>query len=153
MAGPRAIPVPLVVSFDVEGIPAPKGSVVRFGPGRYVESSPRLSSWMQAIQVAATRERIRLGRALVGPIHLDVVFRLPMPTSAPKRRRLAALADPFLYPHHTRPDVDKLLRAVGDALTRSGLIGDDGQIATGSFGKYVVPENTGATLDLWEVPR
>lgn len=53
-----------------------------------------------------------------GPIRIDLTFGIPKPKSAPKRRRV--------WPDK-RPDLDKLTRAVLDALTQI-IFADDSQI-------------------------
>lgn len=68
---------------------------------------------------------------LEGPVKLAVSFTLPRPKSAPKWR---------LWPDK-KPDLDKLVRAIGDALTQSGAISDDAQIVLLSADKqYGTPQ-------------
>ena len=142
---PRSPVAPLIVSFEVHGHPTAKGNMMRFRTG-YVDVTHGLAEWMTAIAMAANRERAKLGRPLAGPLHLDATFRLHMPAARPAAARRAGV-----WPSTVRPDADKLLRALFDGLTRSGLIVDDARIATGAFAKYEVTGWTGCSLDLWEV--
>jgi len=63
-------------------------------------------------------------KPLEGPVSVQLYFRMPRPKSAPKSRKLPCV----------RPDLDHLVRAVGDAL--SGVVyKDDGQITSFSLEK------------------
>lgn len=143
-------PVPLIVSFPVQGLPKAKGSLTRF-PNGYVETAgPALDVWMDAVTTAAREERSKLGRTMTKPLRLDVMVRLPMPKRRPARVRALALQG-VPYPHTGYPDGDKLLRAIGDALTRSGLITDDRHIFDWRLAKYEVIGWVGAEIDVWEM--
>ena len=99
------------------GDPAPQGSkkVVR---GRLIEASKKLKPWRAAIEKACqpyAEENIYLG-----PVRLEVDFFLPRPPSIKMTKRPLPIVP---------PDLDKLLRAVGDGVGQSGFIwGDDSQI-------------------------
>jgi crossover junction endodeoxyribonuclease RusA len=146
VAGPRALPTPVVVRFDVEGRPAPKGSLSRLSSGRYVESSKHLRPWMAAVTAAATVQRLRLGRAMCGPISLDVVVRVAMPKV---RSSTGATRLPATSLRHG--DWDKHARAISDALVRAGLLDDDRWIVSGRVAMFEVVEWTGAEIDVEEV--
>lgn len=68
--------------------------------------------------------------ALIGPLELHVTFYFPRPKSHYRTGRLAGVLKDAAPDFHTaKPDADKLLRAIGDALT--GLVcRDDSQFAT-----------------------
>lgn len=107
------------VSFTVYGLPRAQGSmrpVVSKSTGRaFNKVDPRLLAWRQTVaETAMTKAR---GEPLAGPLVLIARFYLPRPKSAPKR---------VVYPAK-RPDLDKLVRAVGDALA-GVLYHDDAQI-------------------------
>lgn len=99
------------------GDPAPQGSkkVVR---GRLIEASKKLKPWRAAIEKACqpyAQENIYLG-----PVRLEVDFFLPRPPSIKMTKRPLPIVP---------PDLDKLLRAVGDGIGQSGFIwGDDSQV-------------------------
>lgn len=111
-----------VVLFHVFGSPAPQGSKrflgVHGGRGVMVESSKRVKPWRDDVKSAA--EKARDGAPpLDGPLVARMVFTLPKPTSAPKRRRS--------WPCR-KPDLSKLVRSTEDALVDSGLLADDARI-------------------------
>lgn len=105
------------IRLDVLGDPAPQGSkkVIR---GRLIEASKKLKPWRRAIEIACApyaEENIYLG-----PVRLEVDFFLPRPPSI----KIARRAFPIVP-----PDLDKLVRAVGDGVGQSGFIwGDDSQV-------------------------
>jgi crossover junction endodeoxyribonuclease RusA len=103
------------LSFDVLGRPAPQGSKKSIGNNRFVEASKFLPAWRNAVKIAAEQAVIVNGWARVsGPVELEVMFYLDRPSSIPPSKR----------PQPTvPPDVDKLIRGVGDALT--GVVYDD----------------------------
>ncbi len=106
-----------VVEFFVPGKPAPQGSKRHVGHGIMVESSRELGPWRERVALAA-HAAMAGSELLAGPVTLALGFVLPRPKSTPKRRTPAATK---------RPDVDKLARAVLDAVT-GVLIVDDSQI-------------------------
>lgn len=121
------LPLTPPVELTVYGLPVPKGSMKAFkdraGHVRTVHTAAGpLASWSNEIAVEARAAADLLGGALQGPVELSVIFRFPMPKSRPVRLRVGA---PF---KETAPDLDKLVRAVGDALTVGGLLRDDSQI-------------------------
>jgi Holliday junction resolvase RusA-like endonuclease len=97
------------VSFTVRGLPVPQGSSKAFvvaGRARITSASKGLPAWRNAIATAAASA---MGErpVMTGPVSVEVCFYLPRPASAPKRVLVPA----------TRPDVDKLLRALLDGIT------------------------------------
>jgi crossover junction endodeoxyribonuclease RusA len=89
----------------VPGAPAPQGSKRHVGRGILVESSKALGPWRDRVAMFATASNPTL---LTGPVRVDADFVMTRPVSTPKRRTPAAVK---------RPDLDKLLRGVLDALT------------------------------------
>jgi crossover junction endodeoxyribonuclease RusA len=106
-----------MISFQVRGLPAPQGSKRHVGNGRMVESSKRVAPWRQDVREEAMKHAP--GSPLAGGLCVTLGFYLPVPKSAPKKRRLLATK---------RPDIDKLARAVLDALTSAGVYRDDSQV-------------------------
>jgi crossover junction endodeoxyribonuclease RusA len=103
------------ITFDVIGRPAPQGSKKSIGNNRFVESSKFLPAWRKAVRVAAEEAVIASMWARVsGPVELEVMFYLDRPSSISKTQRPAPTV---------APDLDKILRAVGDSL--SGVVYDD----------------------------
>lgn len=134
---------PRSVEFTVYGIARPKGSMQGFvAGGRAVVTEKQGSpsrKWQHRIADEAQRHAPE-GGPLDGPLIASVVFYLPRPTSAPKMALVAA---------DKKPDADKLLRALNDAL-RGVIIADDARIVRFlDFGKFysVRPR---AEIAVWE---
>lgn len=117
------------VSAFVFGKPEPQGSktIGKFG-GMYEQNAPRLKVWRELIgfEVSASMRR-REERQLHGAVevYLDFYFRRPnhhfrVKNGNPDRNRHSKKAP---SQHEYKPDVDKLARAVLDALT--GIAFDD----------------------------
>ena len=104
------------VHFEVLGLPSPQGSKRYVGNGVMVESSKTLKTWRDSL-TAAARDVAKDVGLLDGPLRVTVEFRSPMPRSRPAAVRRRGIA-----PKTTAPDLDKLCRAVGDALEIGGLI-------------------------------
>ena len=128
-----------LIAFKVAGIPAPQGSKTRTRWGGIREDNAATRPWREAVAWAATQamqggdpdgqSRILEGREpLTGPLELAVTFYFPRPKShygtGKNADRLKDNAPTWCA---TKPDVDKLVRAIGDAIT--GIVcRDDSQI-------------------------
>lgn len=126
-----------MITLEVFGDPAPQGSKRVFN-GRVVEAAgQKLKVWRKAIADAClpfTDQNIWLG-----PIRLEVDFYLARPKTVKQNKR------PFpIVP----PDLDKLIRAVGDGIGQSEMIwGDDSQIVELSGSKsYADDRDPGAII-------
>ena len=111
----------------VAGIPIPQGSMRGFVRGGHValtSDNPRLRSWRRDVTIAFAEARD--GVCFVGPVRLTVTFALPRPTGHFGRRGLLPSAP--ARPAGARDDLDKLIRAIGDAATDAGVWHDDGQV-------------------------
>lgn len=80
-----------------------------------VESSKAVKPWRVDVAWAA---REHFPTPLAGPVRLELGFVMPRPKSTPKSKTPAAIK---------RPDVDKLARAVLDAIT-GVVVADDSQV-------------------------
>lgn len=132
-----------MIEFSVRGTPFPQGSKGAFvdkkGNARLKESSgANLAHWRNAIVDICNRERELIPQALTGPLSIDVTFRYRMPASRPKADRVHGLAW-----RSVGADLDKLCRALGDALEVSNLIDSDSLIAQWNARKIEV-------CDAWE---
>lgn len=106
--------------FSVRGMPGPQGSKRHVGKGKMVESSAKVAPWRECVKWEALSYRNRNAiPVLTGPVFMRIVFTLPKPVSAPKRRRT--------FPDR-KPDLDKLERSTLDALTDAGMWQDDSQV-------------------------
>jgi Holliday junction resolvase RusA-like endonuclease len=108
-----------MTTFWVAGLPQTKGSMRAFmRPGWRVpvvtNDNPRNTRWAATVRAEARRHWRTT--PMTGPVTLSLTFALPMP----KRRNTQV-------PHITRPDLDKLVRSVKDALTGI-LYRDDAQV-------------------------
>lgn len=116
-----------MITLQVYGIAGAQGSKKFLGTfkgkdgrvhAKLGESSKKVKPWREDVKTAA--ERVRAGAApLDGPLVVRMVFTMPKPKSAPKRRRT--------WPAVT-PDLSKLCRSTEDALTQSGLWRDDARV-------------------------
>jgi len=107
------------ISFLVHGLPVPQGSSrawVINGKPVITSTAKGLSTWRRL--VADVAQRFAPDEPWRGPVGIDLHFGLPKPKSAPKKRRV--------WPDK-RPDLDKLTRAVLDALTYV-VWADDSQV-------------------------
>lgn len=102
----------------VPGIPAPQGSKRHVGRGIMIESSKKVAPWRSV--VALTVGEI-VDAPLDGPIAVRLDFVMPRPKSTPKTR-----ATP---PAVKKPDIDKLVRAILDAITAVAWH-DDSQVVS-----------------------
>lgn len=132
---------------EVRGSPVPQGSIRSLGKGRpsVHSNAKRLKPWREQVQGAIedamqeNRERwpaVSGPYPLLGPVAVDVTFTMLKPKSAPKRRRTFPI---------TRPDGDKLLRSVFDAMQAAGLIKDDSQVIDW-HGRKVYPDEAPQSL-------
>jgi crossover junction endodeoxyribonuclease RusA len=118
-------------SFFVPGEPITEGSTRAFASGQRVvvthDRGPELTAWRIKVAHAAeaAAEAAYWEPRHDGPVEVWAEFRLPRPKSAPKSRKHA----------QTKPDLDKLQRAIGDALApykRPGVLRDDSRIVAWS---------------------
>lgn len=129
-----------MITFTVYGSPAPQGSKKfvglrkkgkRAGTAILVEMSKKLPGWRAAVTLAA--KQVSAGRPmLTGPLEVRMVFTMPKPVSAPKRKRT--------YPAVT-PDGSKLQRSTEDALTDAGVWKDDALVVYWSGAKVYPGEH------------
>jgi crossover junction endodeoxyribonuclease RusA len=103
------------IAFDVVGRPAPQGSKKSIGNNRFVETSKFLPAWRRAVKDAAEFAVSSIGwERIDGPCELEVMFYLDRPSTVSRTKR----PEPIIP-----PDLDKLIRGVGDSLT--GVVYDD----------------------------
>lgn len=111
-----------MLDFFVEGAPVPQGSknaYVRGGRAVLVDANPRLKAWRVAVRAAAEAAVEEAGwETLDEPCCVRLGFTMP----SPKRPRWGVPA--------VKPDLDKLTRAVFDALTDAGVWRDDSRVVS-----------------------
>ena len=124
------------MTFDVIGPPATKGSgrayTVRRKDGRIgvrvTADHAGLKAWERSISTAALAWRASQREPVIPPgvpVKLVLAFRLPRPHTYSSKRYASGLLE--APPHTTKPDLDKLIRAVKDALT-GVCYADDSQV-------------------------
>ena len=116
-------------SFTVWGIAAPQGSKRHVGNGVMLESSDRVRPWRQDVRFAALEERPP-NWDMATPMRIGLVFWFPRPASHyGTRNGISYLkANAPIEPVSARiGDIDKLERAVLDALTGVAYL-DDRQV-------------------------
>jgi crossover junction endodeoxyribonuclease RusA len=118
---------PPALQFFCPGVPIAQGSKRHVGRGILVESSKDLGPWRQAICMQAIMEG--KGLKLFDPILLRACFWFQRPkTHFRTGKHQGQLKDSAPTFRASQPDLDKLLRALFDALTASGVVQDDRQI-------------------------
>ena len=130
----------MTLSFFVSGLPVAQGSLKWFpvkGPRRVILTSTAkgLAPWREIVGYAAREAMQKAGATMTTEaVTLTLTFVLPRPKRLSARRPTPR--------HITRPDRDKLERAIGDALT--GVVyADDAQIDDGPTRKrYAKPGET-----------
>ena len=158
--------------FRVYGIPAPQGSKIpgvssKTGKMFVREQSGRtLTTWREDVKQAALIARgvpdpkanpsdlVNQGAydqapipTLTGAVRLGINFYMPRPASVKVAKRPLPIV---------APDLDKLVRGVGDALKAAGVYKDDAQIvsiqATKVYGTDEARNSPGAWIVISQVP-
>lgn len=121
------------MSFFVAGKPVPQGSMNYFG-GNFVHvKNNELLVWRTRINLEAKKH---FKQPLEGEVYMKAVFYLPKPKSVKR-----------LEPH-VKPDLDKLVRAVCDALT--GIAFSDDSQVTALFAAKHYGEEVGVRISLFK---
>lgn len=121
-----------MITFQVPGDPVPQGSVRAFN-NRIVHVKPRqLNAWRQKIEDAYP------GSMFEGPIAIRAVFSLARPKTVTR-------------PHPSvKPDIDKLTRALLDALTGQAYV-DDSQVIWIDVRKVYGPPGVDVSVIPWQI--
>jgi len=156
----------MTLHFKVVGVAIPKGSTKAFGyyaknratgqillnkHGKPIllastsAANPKTKSWQMLVADGASHAIQSLSaveRALfVDGVRLTVAFYLPRPKSLPKR----------VTAHTKAPDLDKLIRSVGDALTKVAFH-DDAQIVDLVAMKRYAAAHEAPYAEVWVEP-
>lgn len=153
--------------FKVIGLPAKQGDLTcdrRPQHRLYYSNDAHLQTWRDKVTAAADKAVASgaLPVALKGvPVAVEITWTLPRPKSHWGTGRNAGLLKPEAinaFPT-SAPDLDKLTRAVFDALTKSKALHDDAQITDGVIRKRYastphlqLPDTTPDPFDVLPVP-
>jgi crossover junction endodeoxyribonuclease RusA len=108
-----------ILSIFVPGHPAPQGSKRHVGGGVMIESCKKTKPWRSDIRSMLLDADSKPLGFFDGAVHVHLEFVMPRPLSTPKRRTPPAVK---------KPDLDKLTRAVFDAIGSAGVWRDDSQV-------------------------
>jgi len=136
-------------SFTVWGIAAPQGSKRHVGNGVMLESSDRVRPWRQDVRFAALEKRTS-GWDMTKPIRLVLKFRFSRPQSHIVTKKGVSHLKPNApaQPVSARlGDIDKLSRAVLDALTGVAYL-DDRQVIQLEASKGYLKEQDASPLTI-----
>lgn len=139
MAGTPASAAPVHLHFSVAGVePVAQGSMRAPAAGVVVHNDGRkLRGWRELV-TAAAREACRGRKPWTGPVQLKLTFAFRQPRD---RRGLQL--------KFTKPDIDKLERAVLDALT-GVLYQDDAQVyAVEKIKLWQAQDGAGLAVEAW----
>lgn len=130
-----------IMYIRVYGDPAPQGSkTARMVNGHVVmwESSKKLPGWRESVVMAAKVSFLENNsQTMLGPVSLHCTFYMPRPKSVNRK-----------YPN-TAPDLDKLLRGIGDALQIAGVVSNDGQIVAITAKKVYAETSADNGVEIW----
>lgn len=122
------------LTVTVAGRPAPQGSKARGRNGGLYDMSRGLEEWRRTVALTVRSHLPSTAwpdEAIAGPVAATVVFLLARPQDHYRSGRFAGVVKDSAPLHPaTRPDVDKLARAVLDALKKSGAIRDDSLVVS-----------------------
>lgn len=127
----------------IPGTPRPQGSktaYVRGGRAVMVEANKHLPEWRQAVYEALKASGVKFDDAVT----VMATFYLPRP----KTNRRSKMT--------TKPDVDKLQRAIGDCLTKAGTIVDDSYIVCWQASKHYdddLPAGVSLVIEACDTPE
>jgi Holliday junction resolvase RusA-like endonuclease len=144
-----------VVHIDVRGLPRPQGSMkAHVLPGGKVAMRypPGVHAWRAQVQQAvADTQMPRFEQA----VEVRLGFDLPRPQThylPANGKRAVPEVNPKAPPHPTTiPDLDKLVRAVLDAITDAGLWRDDSQVVSLVTAKRYTDDRPGVLIQVQEV--
>lgn len=111
---------PSRITFTVPGTPISQGSMKSVGKGRMIHK-PELIAWRKKVAQVALIHARQAGWEL--PLDRPVLVKAHFYLTKPQRPRFHDAA--------TRPDLDKLIRAIGDALSPNNgakLLAEDSRI-------------------------
>lgn len=138
--------------FIIYGTPTPQGSmraIVNRHTGRAIMMHGKrdaIASFRQAVAVAALERRIEV---TAEPVSVAMTFVFERPGY--HRGTKGDIKERYMHLRHAaKPDIDKLIRTVLDALTGTVLV-DDKQVSTVTASKYYTDDHRPRTIITVEV--
>jgi crossover junction endodeoxyribonuclease RusA len=127
---------------DVRGVPIPQGSKIAVRRGRRTliidDNANELHKWRSRVADAAkiAMHPHRPWKPITDPVMVEITYYLPRPANHYGTGRNGGTLKPTAPVYaHTKPDRDKLDRAINDALTIAGVWKDDNLNVTGGSRK------------------
>lgn len=145
-----------IIKFHVHGVPVAKGSRRAFvnkstGKAFTAPSSDKEKPWQNTVAQCAMVARSQCG--LVEPMHgpvrlwLSFTFMRPKSHMGSGKNANVVKASHLSSWHTSKPDLDKLIRAIKDSLTGI-LYADDSQVAVVCASKQFVTDRPGVTIEV-----
>lgn len=133
-----------VCEFTVYGDSVPQGSMKHIGKGRVIHSKQgSLMDWRRSIAVTAQMHAPQFKRALLkGPLAVRAIFYATRPPSLSAKTHYK----------RTAPDLDKLIRSVGDALKHI-VWEDDARISGWETWKLYTDGASRLELEIWQLDK
>jgi len=137
----------MIVTIEIPGIPQQQGSKEPWGAET---NEKNLKAWRSLVAEKANAQLNGMP-PIMGAVEVHAIFTFPRPKSHYRTGKFATTMreDAPLY-HTNAPDLDKLCRAIGDAL-RGTVILDDRQIAQW-FARKVYGSPAGAEIVVGQLP-
>lgn len=138
-------------TFTALGKPVPQGSKRWLPGGRMVEANSALRPWRATVTAAAAQAWQKAGLGMyTGPVTLVCEFTFTRPKGHYGTGKNAGIVkDNAPVYMSSMPDLDKLIRAVQDALSDAGIWKDDAQVVRVQ-GEKRYAEQAGVVVFIYE---
>jgi len=130
-----------MIEIRVISPPVAQGNHRASKSGYIYETTKGHKPWRVAVTCAALEARTKLGLpapAIGGPVTVEMIFTVPKPKGAPKKR--------ITWPDK-KPDLSKLVRSTEDALSDAGIWEDDARVIS-CWARKVFPDEDTDSLDV-----
>lgn len=132
--------MPRTLHIVAHGTPASQGSKTSYGPRQLVESDKTLPAWRSAVKTAAILAAGPDWKPIDTPVKVTGEIRIRKPKST------------IFKDHPAGPkDLDKMTRAIGDALESAGIVTNDARICHWDIRKVWATNMPGADLTITEI--
>jgi crossover junction endodeoxyribonuclease RusA len=141
----------MIISFTIPGTPQQQGTKVKNRYGAIYDENRDLASWRRDALIAAAHARPdweQPGPVFTGPVEVVMVAYFPRPKSHYGTGRNAGVLKPNApFWVATKPDADKVQRALGDCLEQAGIVQADQLIVHWDASKvYGIPARMDVTV-------